>query len=417
MKSFLAVIFITVFAAFIQANDLKVGAASLRETRVAEKPNIVFIFSDDLSYRDLSCYGQKHFQTPNLDRLALEGMRFTNAYSGACECAPSRASLMTGMHMGHARIRRNGSVRGQDHLLEEDVTVAEVLKQAGYATGFTGKWGIGLSGTPGVPHRQGFDFAYGYYDQGRAHGFFPEYLIENGRRIEFPENKGFNMARVYRYNSVPLEKAALFQNTYDDTGKLIPDGVKDPATAKYSENLINVAALKFVRENAASPFFLYYATQLPHGPVITPELGKFKDKPWPLKNKEWAAMMTHLDRSVGNIVTLLEELKIRENTIIFFAGDNGYSQYGYFRQKQRWSDDPLFHNKGPWRGGKFANREGGVRVPFFVNWPGKIASGESSHICALYDFLATAAYLAGTKVPKNDGISLLPTLTGNSAAQ
>ena len=161
-----------------------------------QKPNILIIFSDDLSHSDLSCYGQKEFSTPNLDALALNGIRFTQAYSGSPECAPSRGSLMTGMHMGHCRIRANSSVRGQDHLLSEDVTVAEVLKGAGYTTGFIGKWGIGLPGTEGAPDKQGFDFSYGYYDQARAHGFFPHYLMRNGKPEPIPENYGFNMKRV-----------------------------------------------------------------------------------------------------------------------------------------------------------------------------------------------------------------------------
>ncbi len=171
--------------------------SSLGAQTSSEKPNIIFILSDDLSYRDLSAYGQTAFSTPNLDRLARGGVRFTCAYAGSPECAPSRASLMTGMHMGHCRIRANRSVRGQDHLNAEDVTVAEILKQAGYATGLIGKWGIGLPGTEGAPHEQGFDLAYGFYDQRRAHGFFPHYLMRNGKVEEHPENYGFNMTRVY----------------------------------------------------------------------------------------------------------------------------------------------------------------------------------------------------------------------------
>jgi len=168
-------------------------------------PNILFILSDDLSYGDLSSYGQKKFKTPNLDELAMNGIRFTQAYSGSPECAPSRASLVTGMHMGHSRIRANRSVRGQDHLLNEDITFAEVLKEAGYTTGFIGKWGIGLPGTEGTPDKQGFDFSYGYYDQLRAHGFFPHYLMRNGIPETIPGNYGFNMGRVY-------------QHTYDTNG-------------------------------------------------------------------------------------------------------------------------------------------------------------------------------------------------------
>ena len=374
------------------------------------KPNILFILSDDLSYRDLSCYGQDKFRTPNLDKLAMNGIRFTQAYSGSPECAPSRASLMTGMHMGHCRIRANNSVRGQDHLLSEDVTVAEVLKGAGYATGFIGKWGIGLPGTEGAPDKQGFDFSYGYYDQARAHGFFPHYLMRNGKPDPIPENYGFNMNRVKTYNSRPTDRLDDVKNIYDENGRLVPDGVPNPSTAKYSENLFQKEALRFISENNDNPFFLYYATQLPHGPCITPDLGAYKDKPWSMKHKEWAAMLNHLDSGVGSMVDLLEQLEILDNTIIFFAGDNGYSQWGYFG-RPLYQGDPLFKNKGPWPKGKFTStHEGGVRVPFFVYWKDKIKAGENDHICTLYDVLATAADLAGVIPPKTDGISFVPTL-------
>ena len=374
------------------------------------KPNILFIFSDDLSYRDLSSYGQEQFRTPNLDRLAMNGIRFTQAYSGSPECAPSRGSLMTGMHMGHCRIRANTSVRGQDHLLSEDVTVAEVLKKGGYATGFIGKWGIGLPGTEGAPDKQGFDFSYGYYDQARAHGFFPHYLMRNGKPEPIPENYGFNMKRVNTYNGRPVDRLEDVKNIYDVHGHLVPDGVPVAAAAKYSEDLFQDEALSFIKTNRDKPFFLYYATQLPHGPCITPDLGAFKDKPWDLKHKEWAAMLGHLDSGVGKMVDLMEQLEILDNTVIFFAGDNGYSQWGYFGRPLH-EDDPLFKNKGPWPKGKFTStHEGGVRVPFFVYWKDKIKAGENDHLCALYDVLATAADLAGVMPPETDGISFAPTL-------
>jgi len=383
----------------------------------SSKPNIIFILSDDLSYRDLSSYGQKQFNTPNIDRLATNGIRFSQAYSGSPECAPSRASLMTGKHMGHCRIRANRSVRGQDHLLDEDITVAEVLKKAGYTTGFIGKWGIGLPGTEGVPHKQGFDYAYGYYDQLRAHGFYPDYLMENGKRIVLSENHSFNMERVYKYNRRTVDNLDGVENTYDKNGSFIADGVADPSKVKHSEDMFQDAALSFIRKNNENPFFLYYATQLPHGPTITPSLGDYRDKEWSLKHREWAAMMTHLDNGVEKLLTLLDELGISENTIIFFAGDNGYSHYGYFGRKA-WEDDPLFRNKGDWRAGKFICREGGLRVPFFVNWPGYIEAGESGHICSLYDFFATAADLAGVKLThQNDGISIVPELANRPEMQ
>ena len=395
-----------------------VAAVMLGGTTLAmestRKPNILLIFSDDLSYRDLSCYGQKEFSTPNLDALAISGIRFSQAYAGSPECAPSRASLMTGMHMGHCRIRANRSVRGQDHLLAEDITLAEVLKEEGYVTGFIGKWGIGLPGTEGTPDKQGFDFSCGYYDQLRAHGFFPHYLMRNGKAEPIPANYGFNMERVYRHTG---DRTGKYDNTYDEHGRLLPDGVEDPKTAKYSENLFQDEAIRFIKNNRDKPFFLYYATQLPHGPCITPNLGRYRDKPWDQKHKEWAAMVQHMDQGVGRMVNLLDEFKILDNTVIFFAGDNGYSQWGYFGRRP-YEDDSLFKNKGPWPKGKFTcTHEGGLRVPFFVFWKGRIKAGESDHLCALYDVLATAADLADVEPPETDGISLAPILLGKPGQQ
>jgi len=391
-----------------------------KTTRPAEmssatgKPNIVMIFSDDLSYRDLSCYGQKNYSTPNLDKLAMGGMRFVNAYSGSPECAPSRGSLMTGMHMGHCRIRANSSVRGQDHLLDEDVTIAEVLKKAGYNTGMIGKWGIGLPGTEGTPDKQGFDFSYGYYDQLRAHTFFPNYMMRNGKPEPLPENYGFDMKRRYRHSG---DKIGKYDNTYDDNGKLVLEELKDPSKAKYSEDLFQNEAVSFIKKNKDNPFFLYYATQLPHGPCIATDIAKFKDKPWDQKHKEWAAMVERMDASVGEVVKTLEDTGVLENTIIFFAGDNGYSQWGYFGRKVH-EDDPVFKNKGPWPKGKFVStHEGGMRVPFFIYWKGKVKATENKHMCALYDILATTADLAGTKPHKTDGVSLVPVLLDKADQQ
>ncbi len=388
--------------------------ASAEGTLSGSRPNIVIILADDLSYYDLSYLGQEHFQTPNLDRLAAEGLVFTEAYAGSCECAPSRGSLMTGMHMGHCRIRANFSRRGQDYLEDEDQTIAEVLQAAGYATGFVGKWGIGLPGSPGTPDRQGFDYSFGFYDQRRAHNFFPEYLMENGRRVPLPENVGFNMDRVYARNK---DKPGNHDNTYDAEGRLVPDGVADPARASYSEYLVRDAALRFIRDQKDGPFFLYYATQLPHGPLIAPELGPYRDKPWDILHKEWAAMVHTMDQSIGLLVAELDRQGVRDNTIIFFASDNGYSQWGYFN-RGRWKDDPLFQNKGPWNKGKFVSSDGGSRVPLLVNWPGKVPAGSTDHVTALYDLLATAAELAGVEPHQGaDGLSLVPLLSGQRDAQ
>lgn len=393
------------------------GTAVARESLSASRPNIVFILADDLAYKDLSAYGQKARQTPNLDKLALNGVRFTQAYAGASMCAPSRAVLMTGMHLGHCRVRHNNSIRGgQDHILDEDVTVAEILKRAGYRTGFVGKWGIGLPTTEGVPHEQGFDLAYGFYDQRRAHGYYPEYLMHNGQKDPLPMNRGFKMRRMYEYDRKRLDQMSdETRNTYDEDGRLVPDGVADPSRAVNSQDRIHAHALNFVRENKDHPFFLYYATQIPHGPLIAKELGRFREAPWDIKHKEWAAMIDHLDRHVGELVACLEENGLLDNTIIFFASDNGYEP-SYLNNK-RYEDDPVFRYKGPWPGGKFSNREGGLRVPFFVYWKNRIAPRTSDHITAFWDFLATSAELAGVTPHATDGISIVPELENRPGDQ
>jgi arylsulfatase A-like enzyme len=374
----------------------------------AGKTNIVFILADDMSYYDMSGLGQKHFDTPNLDELMHEGLFFHQAYSGSPECAPSRGSLLTGMHMGHCRIRCNRSFRGQDHLEAEDVTIAEVLKQAGYATGMFGKWGVGIPGTPGTPDKQGFDYSIGYYDQLRAHGFFPNYLMENGEVIPLPGNYGYDMRNSYSHSRSPVGL-----HTYNENGKIVPKGVKDPAKAIYSQQMIQEKALEFIHKHKDEPFFVYYATQLPHGPVIAPDISKFMDKPWDMKHKEWAAMVELLDTHVGQMVELLEELGLRENTLILFASDNGYAHWGY-NGRERYLDDPIFDNKGPWDRGKFIATDGGSRIPFFANWPKVIQPGtESDVLVALYDILPTACEIAGVKPPDTDGKSFLPVLSGD----
>jgi len=381
----------------------------------AAKPNIVILLADDMSYRDLGIYGQTRFSTPNLDRLARQSLRFTQSYAGAPECAPSRGTLMTGLHTGHASIRANSSARGQDHLRAEDITMAEILKQAGYATCMVGKWGIGLPGTLGTPDKQGFDYSFGYYDQARAHTYFPNYLYENGKKIPLPENYGFDMERLYRYNSAAHPDPSVM-NRYDAKGNLIPPGVKDPRQVKYSEALIEQAAIRFVRQHKDGPFFLYFATQLPHGPTIIDNLGDLKDRSdYPsLKHKEWAAMIRRLDRFTGQLTGLLKQLGVYENTIIFFASDNGYSQCGYFGRgnaRTNWPDDPFFRNKGPFRGGKFSALEGGIRVPFFVHWAGKIRPAISAEPVWLVDIFPTVAELAGVTIHHRiDGLSLVPVL-------
>ena len=374
------------------------------------RPNVIIILADDLSYVDLGYTGQKLIQTPNIDRLAAEGLRFSEAYSAANACAPSRAGLMTGLHMGHCRIRGNGVQKpwpgykkGDASLKAEDVTVAEKLKSAGYATGYVGKWGLGEADTEGAPFKKGFDYSFGHYNQTGAHSYYPRQLWENDHEVPIPENKGFKMKEID-------------ETCYDAQGKFSPPGVADPAKAKNSQALVHAAGLDFIRRSKDRPFFLYYATQLPHGGLMVPNLGSYKDQNWPLKNKEWAAMVTWLDQCVGDIVALLRELKLEENTLIIFASDNGYSQWMYLN-RPHWEDDPIFKNKGPWPGGKFAVDEGGCRVPMVAYWPKHIRPGESRSLVSFYDFMPTLTELAGVSCPPTDGISLVPELLGHPEQQ
>jgi len=353
-----------------------------------DPPNIVYIMADDLGYGDLSCYGQKHFRTPNIDRLAAEGMKFTDFYAGSTVCAPSRCVLMTGLHLGHCYIRGNGKV----NLRPKDVTVAEVLKRAGYKTGLCGKWGLGHEGSTGVPTKQGFDFFYGYLDQHHAHNYYPSFLMKNEQRVKLR-------------NVVPNE------------GKY-GQGV---ATKKvdYSHDLIAEEALKFIDRNKAGPFFLYFAATLPHANnearrkgMEVPELGPFKNKDWPQPQKGLAAMIARLDRDVGRIVKRLKRHGIDENTLIFFTSDNGpHSEGG--------NNSRFFDSNGPLRGMKRDLYEGGIRVPMIVRWPGKTPAGTvSRHVGYFGDVLATAADVAGvTEIPETDGISFLPAILGKDKEQ
>jgi arylsulfatase len=380
-----------------------------------EKPNIIFILADDLSYRDLSCYGQEIYETPHLDRLASRGVRFTQAYVAAPECAPSRGCLMTGLHTGHGPVRANSSARGQEYLRDSDITIAEVLRDAGYVTGFTGKWGIGTPGSEGVPYKQGFDYSFGFYDQVRAHTYYPDFLWENDRRIEYPENAGFDMAKRYRINVPEPDPADL--NTYDEKGDIVIAELPDPKGGTNSAAEIDKAALQFVKEHSEGPFFLYYAPQIPHGPVIIDNFSEMQDRSEiPQPNREWAAMVMRLDGFVGKLVRELKTLGVYDHTIIFFASDNGYAQCGYLGRGNgpHWPDDPWFRNKGPFTGGKFSVLEGGNRVPFFVSWESRFDQAVVDEPVWLNDFFPTAASLAGKELNHQvDGTDLWPALTGD----
>jgi arylsulfatase A-like enzyme len=347
------------------------------------RPNIIFILADDLGYGDLSCYGQQKFKTPAIDRLAAEGTRFTQYYAGSTVCAPSRSVLMTGQHTGHTRIRGNARYP----LLPEDVTVAEVLKSAGYRTGLIGKWGLGEAGTSGIPNRQGFDYFYGYLNQRHAHNYYPTFLWRNGEKV---------MLR----NTVPDE---------DREGSGVSDNRLD-----YSHDLFTQEAVGFLEKNAGGPFFLYLSYTIPHANneakakgMEVPDLGEFAGKDWPDPEKAKAAMITRMDRDVGRLMELLQRLGIDDDTVLFFSSDNGPHREG--------GADPDFHDSnGPLRGIKRDLYEGGIRVPMIVRWPGRVKSGaESRQVWSHSDFLPTAAEIAGAKAPMNiDGISMLPALLG-----
>lgn len=340
------------------------------------KPNILFILADDLGYGDLGCYGQKRIKTPNIDRLAEEGMRFTQCYAGSTVCAPSRCSLMTGRHTGHARIRGNARVP----LEPGDLTVAEILKPAVYNTAIFGKWGLGDEGTTGVPNRQGFDEWFGYLDQTHAHNYYPEFLWRNEGKWPLRGN---------------------------------PNGQK----GDYSHDYFTRAALNFIRINQKHPFFLYLAYTIPHANnelgnktgngMEVPDDSPYSKENWPQAEKNKAAMITRLDADVGKVLDKLKELKIDQDTIVFFSSDNG-------PHKEGGVDPKFFGSSGPLRGIKRDLYEGGIRVPMIVRWPGRVKAGSTNdQVWAFWDFLPTAAELAGVKPPPGiDGISVVPTLLG-----
>lgn len=373
--------FVTAILIFVLL--LLVGGKWELQSSAANKPNIIFIQADDLGYGDLSCYGQKNFKTPNIDALAVEGTRFTQYYAGSTVCAPSRSALMTGQHTGHTRIRGNARYP----LQPEDVTVAEVLKGAGYRTGLVGKWGLGEAETVGVPTRQGFDYFFGYLNQRHAHNYYPSFLWRNEQQVKLR-------------NVIPNE---------DAEGAGISSNKLD-----YSHDLFAQEALGYVEKNYRQSFFLYLAFTLPHANneakdkgMEVPDLGEFANKNWPEPEKAKAAMITRMDRDVGRLMALLKKLGVDQNTIVFFTSDNGPHKEG--------GANPDFHDSnGSLRGIKRDLYEGGIRVPMIVRWPGRVkARNISEQVWAHWDFLPTAAAIAGAKTPdKIDGISMLPALLG-----
>ena len=384
------------------ANACKDNVESKVESEKIERPNIVYILADDLGYGDLSSYGQVNFHTPNIDRLAARGMKFTQHYSGATVCAPSRSSLMTGLHTGHTPIRGNKELpeEGQTALPANSVTIAEIAKKAGYTTGAFGKWGLGFIGTEGDPNNQGFDEFYGYNCQRMAHRYYPPYLWHNDQKVVMEGNDWTN-------------------------------------TVTYSPDKIQEATLQFLEDNKDHSFFAFVPLVQPHAELIVPHdsilekyVGKFPETPFTLDPDNYAsdygkdiepakytsqkiphavfaAMIDRLDVYVGQIVSKLEELGVADNTIIMFASDNGPHIEGG-------ADPAFFNSSGGLRGVKRDLYEGGIRSPFIVVWPNKIKAGSvSNHVSSFWDMKPTLADLLEVELDsETDGISMLPELMG-----
>lgn len=365
----------------------------------SEKPNIILVLVDDLGYGDIEPYGQKLIETPHLNEMTKEGMKFTDFYTSAPVCAPARASLISGLHTGHSPIRGNKEVKpeGQWPIPDSLTTIAEVLKKSGYSTGAYGKWGMGFVGSEGDPNKQGFDEFFGYNCQREAHNYYPDHLWHNNNRIDYPKNP---------------------KNKY-----------------MYSGDKIHENAMNFINSDHDKPFFLYLAYTLPHAALQLPEdsifkkyVDKFKEKPKPV-DANWkqkglfyepqaypkaahAAMVSRIDSYVGDILKALKEKGLDKNTLVIFTSDNGPHVEG--------GHQPAFFNSsGSFRGVKRDVYEGGIRMPFIAWWPGTIAgNSESRYIGAFYDLLPTFADLAGADAPKNiDGISFVKALTGNKSQQ
>ena len=411
-------------AVFVLLNS----SCSNEKNTAGKKPNIIYILADDLGYGDVGVYGQKKIETPNIDRLAKDGMMFMQHYAGAPVCAPSRCVLLTGKHLGHSLVRGNdewakrgpvwdyravvndSTLEGQFPIPAGTVTSARLLQQAGYKTAIIGKWGLGAPQTDGVPNKQGFDYFYGYNCQRQAHTYYPVHLWENDHR-------------VYIGNDTvpPTEKLDKGADPYDiksyDKFKL----------KSYSPDLMFKALTKFVDRNKDQPFFLYWATPIPHAPLQAPQrwvdhyVKKFGDEepytgnkgyfPCRYPHATYAAMISYLDENIGKLIKQLKDLGIYDNTLIIFTSDNGPTYNGG-------TDSPWFDSGGPFRSvfgrGKGFVYEGGIRVPMIASWPGKIKPGTVSQLPSVfYDVLPTLCDISGAPKPKDtDGISFLPELLG-----
>ena len=384
----------------------------------ARSPNIIFILADDLGYNELGAYGQSIIQTPTLDQLAADGMLFTQHYSGSPVCAPSRGSLLTGKHTGHAYIRDNFEMggwgpdepEGQLPLPDAEITIAEILKPLGYKTGFVGKWGLGGPDSEGHPVRQGFDLFYGYLCQRVAHNYYPTHLWNNEDPDILEGNAYFS---AHQRIEAPLESDEAYYERF--------------MSAQYAPDLMLESALDFIEASKNDPFFLVFATPVPHLALQVPpeSLTQYEDLdkggaylgnrgylPHPKPLAAYAGMITRMDRDIGRLLTLVDDLGLTDDTIIMFSSDNGTTYTGGV-------DAEFFNSVGELRGLKGSVFEGGIRVPMIVKWPNNIAPGTTSdHISAFWDIMPTIAEMVGATVPADiDGLSFLPALTGNTADQ
>ncbi|MCH2181678.1 MAG: arylsulfatase [Mariniblastus sp.] len=400
LNTFLSLILLVFVNSFVMANPAEGSDPAVwPDPPTTRPPNVVLILADDLGYGELGSYGQQWIQTPHLDRIASEGVKFSQFYSGQAVCAPSRCSLLTGMHQGHAEIRNNGNPAarktmgaddplffpGQNPISEQAVTIAEILKKRGYRTAAIGKWGLGYEGSSGDPNRQGFDLFYGFNCQRHAHNHYPRFLWRNDQREMLPGN----------------DRTATGQT--------------------YSQDRFTEVALEFIDENRHCPFFLYLPFAIPHLAIQAPEssLTEFGSEipeaeyqhrgyiPHPKPRAGYAAMISHMDRDIGKIMQRIEKYCLEKNTIVIFTSDNGPAP-----NRLGGTDSEFFRSAGPLRGRKGSLYEGGIRVPLLVSWPGRIQPGrESDHVAAFWDLFVTISDLTGCRTRHlTDGISLAPTL-------
>ncbi len=388
---------------------------SVAQQQKKKLPNVIYIYADDMGYGELGSYGQQKIKTPNLDKMANEGIKFTNHYTSAPVCAPARCMLMTGKNAGKSYIRGNyelggfedSTEGGQMPLPDGTFTISTLMKQAGYTTGMVGKWGLGMNNNTGDPNKQGFDYYYGYLDQKQSHNYYPTHLWENGKWDSL-NNRVMNVHRSIPKNS--------------------PDAAFDYYKGKdYAIDKMGEKALSYIRNNKSKPFFLYLPFTSPHLSLQAPDeavkeyIGKFDEQPYygdrgyapnqfPLST--YAAMITYMDKKIGEIMALLKELKLDENTLVMFSSDNGATfNVGGF-------NDEFFNSNGGLRGGKQDLYEGGIREPFIARWPGKIAVGKISELISVqYDLMATLNELTLQKNSNTDGISFLSELLGKTKQQ